>query len=48
MPGWLKKILWALLAAFALYYIFTQPEQTATVVRNFFGGIFTLFRALAS
>lgn len=48
MPGWIKKTLWGLLAAFALYYIFTQPEQTANVVRDFFGGIFRLFRALAS
>lgn len=48
MPNWLKKTLWALLGAFALYYIFTQPEQTAQVVRDFFSGIFSLFRALAS
>lgn len=47
MGAWLKKFLWALVIAFALYYIFTQPEQSAQAVKNFFGGIARLFRALA-
>ncbi|AZZ39354.1 hypothetical protein C0Z10_05895 [Acidipropionibacterium jensenii] len=34
------------LVAFALYYIFTDPEGTADVVRGFFSGIFGFIRAL--
>jgi len=34
------------LIAFALYYVFTDPEGTAGVVRGFFGGIFGFIRAL--
>ncbi|MGA4668548.1 hypothetical protein ACPCG0_01905 [Propionibacteriaceae bacterium Y1923] len=47
MTSWIKKILLALVAAFLLYYIFTQPEQSAEAVKTFFGGIARLFRALA-
>lgn len=42
----LKRILLGLAIAFALYYIFTQPEQTANVVKSFFGGVARLFHAL--
>lgn len=47
MTDWIKKILLCLVAAFLLYYIFTQPEESAQAVRTFFGGIARLFRALA-
>lgn len=47
MPNWIKKAFYTLLACFALYYIFTQPEQTASVVKGFFTGIYRLFAALA-
>ncbi|MCT1459458.1 hypothetical protein M3G03_07880 [Aestuariimicrobium sp. p3-SID1156] len=48
MVDWLKKIFFVLLAAFLLYYLFTQPEQSADAVKTFFSGIGRLFRALAS
>lgn len=48
MVDWLKKIFLLLLAAFLLYYIFTEPEQSAQAVKTFFSGIGRLFRALAS
>lgn len=47
MTNWIKKVLLAVVAAFLLYYIFTQPEQSAEAVKTFFGGIARLFRALA-
>lgn len=47
MMNWIKKILLTLVAAFLLYYVFTQPEQSAQAVRTFFSGIARLFRALA-
>ena len=47
MTTWIKKILLTLVAAFLLYYIFTQPEESAQAVKTFFGGIARLFRALA-
>ena len=47
MVDWIKRIFLVLLAAFLLYYIFTQPEQSAQAVKDFFGGIARLFRALA-
>lgn len=47
MIDWIKKIFFILLAAFLLYYIFTQPEESAQAVKTFFGGIARLFRALA-
>ena len=47
MTSVIKKILLTLVTAFLLYYIFTQPEQSAEAVKTFFGGIARLFRALA-
>jgi len=44
---WIKRILWGLVIAFALYYLFTQPEQSAAAVKSFFSGIVRLFRALS-
>lgn len=48
MPSAIKKAIFILLAAFAAFYIFTQPEETANVVRGFFSGVLRLFRALGA
>ncbi|WP_203566357.1 hypothetical protein [Aestuariimicrobium ganziense] len=45
--SWVKKVVWTLVVAFALFYVFTQPEQTAAAIRGFFSGLIRLFRALA-
>lgn len=37
MLDWAKKILVALVVAFALFYLFTRPEDAANAVRTFFG-----------
>ncbi|AMS04399.1 hypothetical protein DUY81_09990 [Acidipropionibacterium acidipropionici] len=42
----LTTIIAVFLVAFALYYVFTDPEGTAGVVRGFFSGIFGFIRAL--
>ena len=36
MLKWLKRALWIFVIAFALYYLFTRPEDAAAAVRNFF------------
>ncbi|WP_197429910.1 hypothetical protein [Auraticoccus cholistanensis] len=49
--SWLKKIAMILVVAFALYYLFTRPEDAAAAVRSFFGAftsIGTFFDELAS
>lgn len=37
MFGWIKRILAALVIAFALFYLFTRPEDAAAAVRTFIG-----------
>ncbi|MDR1449357.1 MAG: hypothetical protein LBI84_04015 [Propionibacteriaceae bacterium] len=37
MPGWLRKGIALFIAAFALFYIFTRPEDAAAAVKGFFG-----------
>ncbi|MDN5976416.1 hypothetical protein [Acidipropionibacterium jensenii] len=46
MKKFLTTTIAVFLVAFALYYIFTDPEGTADVVRGFFSGIFGFIRAL--
>lgn len=48
MPSAVKKAIIILVAAFAAFYIFTQPEETAAVIKGFFSGVLRLFRALGS
>lgn len=45
MTAWIKKILGALVVGFALFYLFTRPEDAATAVKTFFGafGAFARF-----
>ncbi|MDR0416185.1 MAG: hypothetical protein LBH76_02490 [Propionibacteriaceae bacterium] len=50
MPGWLKKAIWLLIGAFALFYVLTRPEDAAAAVRGFVGAfepVVTFFRSLA-
>lgn len=45
-----KRIFWALVIAFALFYLFTRPTDAADAVRQFFGiftAIGTFFSSLA-
>lgn len=42
MGGWIKRGLIVLVAAFALFYLFTRPEDAANAVRSFFGA-FSVF-----
>lgn len=37
MGGWLKKAVVVLVVAFAVFYLFTRPEDAANAVRTFFG-----------
>ncbi|WP_165900428.1 hypothetical protein [Microbispora triticiradicis] len=37
----LKKVLTYVAVAFVIFYLFTQPANAATAVRNLFGGITT-------
>ncbi|AXE38718.1 hypothetical protein [Acidipropionibacterium virtanenii] len=46
MKKTVTTIIGVFLVAFALYYVFTDPEGTAGVVRGFFSGIFGFIRAL--
>ncbi|GAA1715482.1 hypothetical protein [Propioniferax innocua] len=51
MGTWVKKIVWALIIGFALFYLVTRPEDAANAVKGFFGAfgaIFRFFTALAS
>lgn len=38
MSSWIKKALIVLVIAFALFYLFTRPEDAAAAVRGFFNG----------
>jgi len=49
--SWLRKALVVVVIAFALYYLFTNPEGAAAAVRNFFslfGSVATFFSSLAN
>ncbi|MCI1747710.1 MAG: hypothetical protein LKI24_06140 [Acidipropionibacterium sp.] len=46
MKKFLTTTVAVFLIAFALYYVFTDPQGTAGVVRGFFGGIFGFIKAL--
>lgn len=49
--SWVKKIVVILVVAFALFYLFTRPEEAAAAVRGFvgaFGSIATFFDELAA
>lgn len=51
MTDWVKKALYVLVVAFALYYLFTRPESAAHAVKTFFGAFNSLgrfFTTLAS
>jgi hypothetical protein len=43
---WVKRILIVLLLAFALFYLFAQPEAAAAAVRNIFGAVARAFNSL--
>ena len=52
---WIKRIIVALVVIFALFYLFTRPEDAAAAVRSAFGAVgkgvdsvMTFFDALAS
>lgn len=44
MGNWIKKIIWAMIIGFALFYLVTRPEDAAHAVRGFFGAFGALFR----
>lgn len=49
--SWVKKIVVVLVVAFALFYLFTRPEDAAAAVRSFFGAftsIGTFFEELSA
>lgn len=48
MTGWVKKFLYALLIAFALYYLVTNPDGAAHAVRTFFGAFRSIGRFFQS
>ncbi|WP_158548005.1 hypothetical protein [Desertihabitans brevis] len=51
MMSWVKKIVLVLVVAFALFYLFTRPEDAASAVRSFFGAfgsIATFFEQLSA
>ncbi|PID51085.1 MAG: hypothetical protein CR980_00235 [Propionibacteriales bacterium] len=37
MGPWVKKIAVVMIVAFALFYLFTRPEDAANAVKTFFG-----------
>lgn len=43
---WVKRILLVLLVAFALFYLFAQPESAAVAVRNVFAAVGRAFNSL--
>jgi len=45
MVAWIKKIVLMMVIAFALFYLFTRPEDAAQAVKTFFGafGAFARF-----
>ena len=50
LEPWVKKLLLILVVAFALFYLFTNPEGAAAAVRRFFslfGALAQFFTALA-
>lgn len=44
MQSTIKKILVLLVVAFALFYLFTRPEDAAAAVRGFFSGFSAIGR----
>ncbi|WP_167853908.1 hypothetical protein [Acidipropionibacterium timonense] len=42
----LQTTLWVFIVVFCLYYIFTDPQGTANIIRGFFSGLFGFVRAL--
>ncbi len=49
--NYVKKVLWILVVAFVLFYLFTRPEQAAAAVKTFIGAfdaIIRFFTALAA
>lgn len=48
MGAWVKKFLYALVIAFALYYLFTNPEGAAHAVKTFFNAFKNLGRFFQS
>lgn len=48
MLTWIKKIFWLLVAAFALFYLFTRPEDAADAVKTFFGAFEPIGRFFSS
>jgi len=49
--NWVKKALLVLVVAFAVFYLFTNPQGSADAVRGFFGlfgSLFTFFSSLAA
>ncbi|WP_179229068.1 hypothetical protein [Parenemella sanctibonifatiensis] len=51
MVSWVKRVLLVLVVAFALFFLFTRPEDAANAVRTFFGAfesLATFFNELIS
>lgn len=48
MLTWIKKIFWLLVAGFALFYLFTRPEEAADAVKTFFGAFEAIGRFFSS
>lgn len=51
MPEWLMRVIkvlaWGLLGAFAVYYVFVNPEQAAAIIKSVIHVLLTVFHALA-
>jgi prolipoprotein diacylglyceryltransferase len=37
MGKWFKTVVWTLVLAFAIYYLYTRPEAAADFVKSIFG-----------
>lgn len=48
MGGWIKKAAVVLVVAFAVFYLFTRPEDAAAAVRTFFGAFASVGRFFSS
>ncbi len=48
MGKWIRTILIFLVVAFAIYYLYTQPEAAATFVKTIFGIFDSLGRFFSS
>lgn len=48
MKDWIKKVLLVLVVAFALFYLFTRPEDAAHAVKTFFGAFRSIGRFFSS